>query len=106
MEDMTWREPPDIHEVQSTIKQRAALIAEIKALKVDLDYWEAYCTREKPRTPYVRVLGVDAESSEQIQTLRRTIMEKEQELALVDGSMEFLNFRKDLFKSYAFLDRR
>lgn len=103
---MTWREPPDIHEVQSTIKQRAAIVSELKALKVDLDYWEAYCTKEKPRTPYVRILGVDEESSLNIHSLRRTIMEKEQELAVLDGTMEFLNFRKDLFKSYVFLDRK
>lgn len=102
---MDWRDPPDINEVRNVLSQRASVLGQMKSAKAELEYWEAYCTRVKPRTPHVRILGVDEESERELTRLRREVLEYELALAHIEGELDFLNYRKDIFKSLSFYDR-
>ena len=104
-EKLNWRDPPDIYDVRQAISDRAAVLGLLKAVKAELEYWEAYCTKEKPRTPHVRVLGVDDNSAKELSRLRQELLKYEIELARIDGELDFLNYRRDIFKSLSFYDR-
>lgn len=100
-----WNEAPDFDEVRQTFRELAAAKAELRVAELNLQIEQALMDRARPRTPHVRVIGIDDESRERLRVLHLEVTKWRAEVDMHEANSTFLQYRKDMYKAQSYKDR-
>lgn len=94
---MNWNNAPDFETVREKFMRYAALKAEIKILEEEVEDLAIPIKIENPRKPHL----IRQACKEQYSKLKNLYAEKDQ----IEVELRFLDYWKDMFKSYGFVNR-
>lgn len=100
-----WLNPPDFMEVQRVMIRYAEVRAKIESLQHELDILQAKMAKQKPRTAYVKIIGVDEESEFSLLQLQQELVNSRAEFFRLQSERDFYDYWKDVYKAASFSAR-
>jgi hypothetical protein len=97
-----WSELPDVNDVYDSLKQQAALRAQLKVAKLQLEIYQAELCKAKPRDTSVKLLGIDEESRAKLAEMFSAILTLESALDEIDAQVKFNSQRIEAAKLMSF----
>lgn len=97
-----WNEMPDALEVYEAMQSMVAARARLRAASLELEIFEAQMAKLAPRNVAARKIGIDEETFERALLLNRALIEAKNELDKWEVLIDFLNFRKEMYKAEAY----
>lgn len=94
---MQWTQAPNIDEVHECFIEIGKVKAQIKLLRIEIEIDSIPLKKENPRKPHMILEGT--------QEKQRELSRLECRLDELEAQKEFLNFHRDMYKSYAFANR-
>lgn len=99
---MDWSQLPDITDVYEALQQQAQLKAELAAAKLMLEIYQAELCQQKPRSPSVKLIGVDEESRTELQRLFAQVAAAEMALDIATANVKFNAHRFEAAKAMSY----
>lgn len=99
---MTWDAMPTMEEVREVMQEVATTRAQVRIATLELELFEARMDQIKPRSTSAKKLGVDDATLEESLKLRRQLIDYKNQLDKWEMALEFLNYRKELYKAEAY----
>lgn len=97
-----WNDPPDYDEVRQRLDERARLTGRLRSLELELTIAQAKIAKIAPRNPAARVIGTNDENGAELISLQQSIMRTKNDLDVVEAEIDFLNFRRDIYKTESY----
>lgn len=101
----SWKESIDPLYAFQALQSLARARIEYRTAKAELEECEARMAKLKPRTSYVKVIGVDEETESKIKELRVYLLKSQAALDELQSLVDFILVWKDIHRAHLYNER-
>src|SRR5258706_7209422 len=102
---MSWSEAPVCEDVQIMLRDLAQARAQLRLEELRLEILKARMDKVRPRTPHVRIIGVDADSEIELATLQFSVAEFKGIVDRLEADAKFHEYRRDMYRALSYRER-
>ncbi len=101
-ENYSWESPPDARTVFQLSRRIVGFKARLRIAEEELNILVAEAKKQKPRTPYVEVIGANESDKDMFLAKRREIIDIKNEIDAMEADESLALFQRDMYRTHSY----